>query len=395
MSLRFRRTITLAPGVRLNLGARGASLSVGPRGSSVTIGRRGVYGNVGLPGTGLSYRTRLDGRPNAASAAEENRAAGDHAQDAPVTASIREDGHLHLCGPDGAPFPDDVRAEMIKRNRSALIDMLERRAAELNEWSDRLIRPHVETPAPFDLMDDFVPAPFDLPRPEKPDPAEVGLLSSWFGGQERAEAQYQEELATYRTAIAAWRAAEENHLTEQEAARARHARWQRGDLVAAEEMLEKRLAAISWPRETLIAYQTTDTEFRADVDLPEIEDMPAETARVLRRDMRVEMRSKGDKERRMDYVTHVHSIAFRIAGEAFSAMPRLQDVLISGYSQRPSRATGRIEDEYLFSVRIDRQRWNRIDFSRLEAIDPSDAMTNFDLRRDMTQTGIFRPISPF
>lgn len=395
MSLRFRRTITLAPGVRLNLGARGASLSVGPRGSSVTIGRRGVYGNVGLPGTGLSYRTRLDGRPNAASEAEENRAAGDHAQDAPVTASIREDGHLHLCGPDGAPFPDDVRAEKINRNRSALIDMLERRAAELNEWSDRLIRPHVETPAPSDLLDDFVPAPFDLPRPEKPDPAEVGLLSSWFGGQERAEAQYQEELATYRTAIAAWRAAEENHMTEQEAARARHARWQRGDLVAAEEMLEKRFAAISWPRETLIAYQTTNTEFHADVDLPEIEDMPAETAWVMRRDMRVEMRSKGDKERRMDYVTHVHSIAFRIAGEAFSAMPRLQYVLISGYSQRPSRATGRLEDEYLFSVRISRHRWNRIDFSRLEAIDPSDAMTNFDLRRDMTQTGIFRPISPF
>ncbi len=50
MSLRFRKTITLAPGLRLNLGARGVSLSAGPRGASVTLGRNGLFGNVGPPG---------------------------------------------------------------------------------------------------------------------------------------------------------------------------------------------------------------------------------------------------------------------------------------------------------------------------------------------------------
>lgn len=60
MGFRFQRRITLFPGVRLNLSLSGVSLSLGPRGASITVGKRGVHGNAGLPGTGLSYRTRLD-----------------------------------------------------------------------------------------------------------------------------------------------------------------------------------------------------------------------------------------------------------------------------------------------------------------------------------------------
>ena len=36
------------------------STSIGVRGATMTLGSRGAYANVGLPGTGLSYRTRLD-----------------------------------------------------------------------------------------------------------------------------------------------------------------------------------------------------------------------------------------------------------------------------------------------------------------------------------------------
>ena len=60
MSIRFRRTITIFPGVRLNISKSGLSLSLGPRGASITIGKRGTFANISLPGRGLSYRTRLD-----------------------------------------------------------------------------------------------------------------------------------------------------------------------------------------------------------------------------------------------------------------------------------------------------------------------------------------------
>lgn len=58
MGFRFRRSIRLLPGVRLNLSKGTPSLSVGPRGLTANIGRRGVRTTVGLPGSGLSYTSR-------------------------------------------------------------------------------------------------------------------------------------------------------------------------------------------------------------------------------------------------------------------------------------------------------------------------------------------------
>ena len=58
MGFRFRRSIKLADGFRLNLGRSGPSFSVGGRGAHETIGRRGVTRSVGLPGSGISYQTR-------------------------------------------------------------------------------------------------------------------------------------------------------------------------------------------------------------------------------------------------------------------------------------------------------------------------------------------------
>lgn len=55
MTLRFRQTFTLFPGVRINIGKRGISTSIGVPGASVNIGRQGIRTTVGAPGTGLSY----------------------------------------------------------------------------------------------------------------------------------------------------------------------------------------------------------------------------------------------------------------------------------------------------------------------------------------------------
>jgi Tfp pilus assembly protein PilF len=60
MGFRFRRSIKLAPGVRLNLGAKSMGISAGRRGMRVGFNTRtGAYTSVGIPGTGLSYRSSL------------------------------------------------------------------------------------------------------------------------------------------------------------------------------------------------------------------------------------------------------------------------------------------------------------------------------------------------
>ncbi len=61
MGVRFRRTVSLGKGARINFSKSGASLSLGPRGASIGIGKRGTYANIGIPGTGFSVRTKIAG----------------------------------------------------------------------------------------------------------------------------------------------------------------------------------------------------------------------------------------------------------------------------------------------------------------------------------------------
>jgi hypothetical protein len=55
MGFRFRRSIRLVPGLRLNVGLKSASVSTGIRGLSYTAGSAGQRITVGLPGTGLYW----------------------------------------------------------------------------------------------------------------------------------------------------------------------------------------------------------------------------------------------------------------------------------------------------------------------------------------------------
>ena len=56
MGFRFRKSIKIAPGVRINLTKKGvSSVSVGKRGATVNVGKKGTRGTVGIPGSGLSY----------------------------------------------------------------------------------------------------------------------------------------------------------------------------------------------------------------------------------------------------------------------------------------------------------------------------------------------------
>lgn len=57
MGFRFRKSIKLFPGVRLNLSKTGVSTSIGRPGAMMNIRGRRVRASVGLPGTGLSYTT--------------------------------------------------------------------------------------------------------------------------------------------------------------------------------------------------------------------------------------------------------------------------------------------------------------------------------------------------
>lgn len=58
MGFRFRKTQKIFPGVKLNLTKKGiSSTSIGKKGGTINIGKKGFSETIGIPGTGLSYRT--------------------------------------------------------------------------------------------------------------------------------------------------------------------------------------------------------------------------------------------------------------------------------------------------------------------------------------------------
>lgn len=59
MGFRFQKRIRIFKGLTLNLSKSGTSWTVGRSGASVNLKEGKATGNVGIPGTGLSYRGKL------------------------------------------------------------------------------------------------------------------------------------------------------------------------------------------------------------------------------------------------------------------------------------------------------------------------------------------------
>lgn len=78
----------------------------------------------------------------------------------------------------------------------------------------------------------------------------------------------------------------------------------------------------------------------------------------------------------------------------FHELTDINEVIISGYTQRASKATRTREDEYVYSVKINRAAWNMVDMPNVQYIDPVECIGKFDIKRGMTKTGIFKTIEP-
>jgi hypothetical protein len=61
MGFRFRKVISVLPGVKINLSKTGVSTSIGGHGATVNVGTQGRrMVTLGIPGTGMSYQLPLN-----------------------------------------------------------------------------------------------------------------------------------------------------------------------------------------------------------------------------------------------------------------------------------------------------------------------------------------------
>lgn len=367
------------------------SWSLGPRGASVSIGKRGTYLSTSLPGTGLSARTRLD-RPSP----ESNARSAPNTVTMSLSLELGDDGVLRCLDQHGSPVSPSLIAQARQQHGNTIRELLERKCEDINADIAALGQLHLHTPAPRAPIP-FAPDPFDATPPACPVPVTLGLAERrWPGRRRAAEAETARRMDAYEQALAQYESDKAAHAARNVQGRMAYSAALAGNPEPMQQLLEQRLGEIVWPKETRVAVEVSDdgTSLAIDVDLPEIEHMPRKRAMLGARSWDLSLRDAGEVATRKLYQAHVRALGFRIAGEAFAALPTVRTVVLSGYSQRLDRTNGHVNAEYLYSVRINRGQWVELNFEALDQIDPVEALTRFELRRTMTSTGVFKPVTP-
>ncbi|SFB86640.1 Protein of unknown function [Marinospirillum celere] len=445
MAFRFRQHLRIAPGIRLNFGKRGVSLSAGVRGATVTAGQRGVHGNVGLPGSGLSYRTRLDKTPRQRQRAQEEEARQyrhQHQQElqdgasemARVRLILNDKGQLRIEDVNHQEITGNVRRRLLQDYREDIQEWLEIECERINGDMDLLQNLHLDTLAPDAPAPSYEILPFTEPSPQKPrfeaipsrptpPPAfEIRWWERLWPGRAASKTRTWEEAHhQWQQADQQWQVDQEQHRLKQEAVETEYQKQMQGwrerkdkhlkgqaeeDAAFAQrlltetklmgEVLEAELSALDWPRETLIDFEVGEQgrHLAIDVDLPGMDQFPDKKARLGARELRLVITSKSQTQLRQEYAHHLHAVLLRVLGTAFASLPSIQTITLSGYTQRMDSATGHEEDDYLISVRVERIAFAAINFNNLDAVDPIQALEAFELVRDMSKSGIFKTIAP-
>ena len=394
MSIRFRKRIRLAPGIHLNLSGSGLSMSMGPRGASMTFGGRGgTYLNTGIPGTGLYSRQRIGSSPRTAS----SQSGFVGTSSVPIKISVEDDGTVVFKDEAGNPLDERLTKQAKQQAKGEIQDLLQRVCDEINGHIEALEQIHLPTPSPNERHR-YTPKPFDTPQPVPPVPRKHGFMGMLLSSvRERIDKENDEAQAAYRAQTILWNRQLQQHDAAEEANKVLVEEKVLTELPAMETVLEESLMDIVWPRETSVSSEIRD-EGRVvmiDVDLPEIEDLPRKTAAVPSRGNKLSIKEFPATRLQQLYMRHVHGVGFRIIGEAFYVLPKTEEVVLSGYTQRPDKATGEVRNQYLYSVRVKRAEWATINFANLKEVDPAEALGRFDIRRDVTKTGLFKEITPF
>jgi hypothetical protein len=393
MTLRFKKSIKLAPGIRWNLSNSSSSWTLGPRGASVGIGKRGTFLNSGIPGTGFTSRTRMTGSNDASRSRTERSAAA--STTVSMTCAVTDDGTLLFTGKDGSEIPENLVEVAKKQNRAAIVSLIEQKCDEINDQIEALGRLHHDTPEPRPPK--FLAPVFALHKPEIPVLRNYGWLDRLFSSRRRKiESENAATTLRFQDANASWNASKSEFAEKIAERKLFLESLIYKDTSAMEDFLEENLCDIVWPRETTVNFEILSEGKRValDVDLPDLEDMPSKLAAVPARGLKLSIKELGPTKVQKLYAEHVHGIVFRLVGEVFASLPIVDEVVVAGYSQRNDTATAQMKDDYLLSVCVKRHDWSEIDFSHVSKLEVAEALTRFDLRRNMLKSGALKSIQP-
>ncbi|MBR1821106.1 MAG: DUF4236 domain-containing protein [Clostridia bacterium] len=281
--MRFRKSITIFKGLKVNFSKSGVSVTVGGKGVSANVGPKGVFLNTSIPGTGLYDRKKIA-----------DFGGGEKKKTAGATQRL-----------DGAEVA--AQAEMIKLEavNDAFVN-IGAAACDMPNWSERELA-------------------------ERPDPEAV------------------------EAAIEAW------------------------------------LGQLQLPIDFKVSFEYEDGALLADMDLPEIEQLPAQKAQQTA-DGTLKQKDKTQKELKGEYARCVFGLGIFCASHCFAVTPHMERILLSAYTQRRDARTGELEDTYIYSVIFEREAFERRGYQNEE---PEAFLLRFRNRVNKGADGTLKKIVPY
>lgn len=170
MAVRFSKRIKIAKGLSLNLSRSGVGVSMGGRGGSISVGKRGVYANTSLPGTGLSYRTKLSGgkqKPTSSGSAAAPFSGK-------ISIQLHEDGLVTIVDEQGVALPAKLANQVKAENQEAILAMLNRVAEGNNLELEECLTIHQLTPGLRQTPE--APPAFESPKPSQPAERKISFI---------------------------------------------------------------------------------------------------------------------------------------------------------------------------------------------------------------------------
>jgi hypothetical protein len=419
--MRFQRRIKIAPGLRLNVSKSGLGFSVGPRGASFSVGPSGVYSHVGLPGTGISHRSKI-------SSGQSSQGFRPTGETVAYSVKMEDDGIVVILGPNREQVTDESTIRKLKRTeayKNAVQELSQTLKAQLDEKSSSVVNLYKNSDHTLGLdswhsaIDSLMPATYSIVPFNKDRPTESEIrttlydesqwnVKTWkFWQKKRLRQEYVNENvdARLRQEIDEWENDRSIHDSkESEIKRAKDAEFlaayntAKSELQAAidgnqsfiEQCLEDLFGGMNMPFDFSVDYQVNGSEVRLDLDLPEIEEMPIEKATILASG-KVKVAEKSKKELRSDYVCCVLGLGYYAASGVFNISPKISSVLISAYTQRPDKTTGQVIDDYIYSIKFTRQEFSEIIFTNL---DPVAGLSRFTHEIKLSKTFELSSVTP-
>lgn len=401
---------------------------MGPKGLRYSVGPTGSYMTTGIPGTGLSVREKI----GAASHARSHGSLADAPAESKTNLTLRYDEatrEVTVLDQDGKVITDLNLLQYIRAQdpyKEGLLTINKQVKQDIDEKTRQFLEIYKATPKMLTAQDwqsfqqakpiEYDMQPFPDPEPTKEGIKEelwqrarneIGSLFFWRNSglretfvSENLDRVYTERHNDWAARKAAFDA--EEYETKQSADTsmlachnehmARLGKALNGDGEYIRQAVEDILKGISLPVEFAIDFDYDEEKRRLhiDLDLPEIEQLPIEQAGITATG-RLSVKQKSAKGLRSDYAVCVTGLAFYFAGHFFNISPMIGEVVVSGYTQRLSKKTGNIENEYIYSVQFIRDIFQRLNIAH---INPIDAFENFTHTLELNQSFEFKAIVP-